>query len=59
MIIDFIKKFELPHLSTYKRRWVRRVMIVVTMPQEIARAIYHTFSAAKACWNWGDTPPAP
>jgi hypothetical protein len=27
-------------------------MIVVTLPQEVARAIYHTFSAAKVWWKW-------
>ena len=42
-MIIFLKKFELPHISVYKWRWLRRVMIVVTMPQEVARAIYHTF----------------
>ena len=30
-----LKYIELPHVSTYKRRWVRRIMIVVTFPQAL------------------------
>lgn len=57
-MIDFIKQFELPHISTYKWRWLRRVMIVVMMPQEVSRAIYHVICCAKVWWNW-DGPVRP
>jgi hypothetical protein len=57
-MINFLKKFELPHISTYKWRWLRRVMIVLTLPQEVARATYQTFRLAGVWWNWdGTTPP--
>ena len=59
-MINFLKHFELPHVYTYKWKWLRRVMIVITFPQEVARAIYHVFVAAKSWWNWnGDIAEAP
>jgi hypothetical protein len=42
---------QLPHMSTYKRRWVRRIMIPITIPQEIVRAIYHVFYGAAVWWK--------
>lgn len=57
-MINLLKLFELPHISTYKRRWLRRVMIVLTLPQEVARAVYHTFALARVWWKWdGISPP--
>jgi hypothetical protein len=38
----------LPHVSVYKRRWVRRIMIVVTTPQELVRALAYTLSSVFA-----------
>ena len=53
-----LKYFELPHISTYKARWLRRVMIAITIPQEIVRAIYGVFCGAKLWWNWdGEVSP--
>ena len=49
-MIKLMKHIELPHVSTYKHRWLRRVMIVLTTPQEIVRAVYHTFVGAKYWW---------
>lgn len=54
-MINFLKKFELPHIYTYKWRWLRRVMIVITTPQEVARAVYSVFLGAKLWWNWDGT----
>jgi len=51
-MIGFIKKFDLPHISTYKSRWVRRVVIVLTLPLEVARAIYSTCYCAGVWWKW-------
>jgi hypothetical protein len=57
-MLNFLKRFELPHITVYKRRGVRRVMIILTLPQEVARAIFGTFYAAKCWWNWdGVLPP--
>ena len=50
-MIKLLKRIELPHVSVYKRRWLRRVMIVLTTPQEIARAVYHTVLGAKYWWD--------
>jgi hypothetical protein len=47
-----LKLIELPHITTYKRRWVRRVMIIVTFPQEAVRAVYHTGRLASLWWKW-------
>lgn len=57
--MKFLKLFELPHVSTYKWRWLRRVMIVVTFPQEAARAIYQTYGFAKLWWNAPAVLPPP
>jgi hypothetical protein len=35
-----LKYITLPHVCHYERRWVRRLVIVLTFPLEIARAIY-------------------
>jgi hypothetical protein len=57
-MLNFLKQFELPHISTYKWRWLRRVVIVATLPLEVARAIYHTCYCAGVWWKWdGTTPP--
>lgn len=40
------------HLVTYKRRWLRRVMIVVQFPKGLWQSIRGTFTAAKRWWNW-------
>ncbi|MHC2466981.1 hypothetical protein ACVIHD_005993 [Bradyrhizobium embrapense] len=48
--MSVLKLFELPHVSIYRRRWVRRVMIVLTIPQEVARAVMGTLRAA-AFWR--------
>jgi hypothetical protein len=50
-----LKYFELPHVSKYKWKWLRRVMIVITFPQEIVRGIYQVYGFAKLWWNWDGT----
>jgi len=46
-----LKYIELPHVSVYKRRWVRRLMILITIPQEVVRAIYGVFLGAALWWK--------
>jgi hypothetical protein len=50
-MLKLLSYIELPHVGTYKRRWVRRIMIVITTPQEAARAVYHTICAAAFWWR--------
>jgi hypothetical protein len=54
-MINFFKRFELPHIATYKWQWLRRVMITITIPQELARAVYGVFVGARIWWNWDGT----
>jgi hypothetical protein len=54
-MIKFLKLIELPHVFTYKWKWMRRVMIIITFPQEIVRAIYQTYCNARPWWNWDGT----
>jgi len=42
---------KLPHVSTYKRRWVRRIMIVVSFPKAIFQALRGVFRGASFWWN--------
>jgi len=56
-MISLFKKLELPHVSIYKNRWLRRLMIIVMMPQEVARATYHLCGEAKVWWNWDGVEP--
>ena len=46
-----LKYIELPHVGTYKRRWVRRIMIVAAAPQELVRAVYGVFRGAAYWWK--------
>jgi hypothetical protein len=43
--------FALPHISAYKRRWVRRIMIVVTFPQGVVQVISGLLSDAAYWWR--------
>lgn len=49
------------HVGTYERRWVRRLMIVANMPQELIRATYHAwkgvFTGAAFWWRQADPIP--
>lgn len=54
-MIKFLKYFELPHIASYKWKWLRRVMIVITFPQEAVRAVYQCGCLAKLWWNWDGT----
>ena len=46
-----LKYIDLPHVSVYKRRWVRRIMIVVTTPWALAHAVHDTFVGAAYWWK--------
>ena len=46
-----LKYITLPHVSTYERRWLRRIMIIVSLPPELVRVTYLTFSAARLWWK--------
>jgi hypothetical protein len=46
-----VKLFDLPHVGTYKRRWVRRLVIIRNTPVEIVRAIFGVFSNAAFWWK--------
>jgi hypothetical protein len=50
-MMKLLKYIELPHMAVYKRRWVRRLMIPLTIPQEIVRAIYGVFWGAAFWWK--------
>ena len=50
-MLKLLKYIELPHVATYKSRWVRRIMIVVTTPQELVRAVYYVFCGAALWWK--------
>jgi hypothetical protein len=49
--MSILKYITLPHVGVYKRRWVRRIMIVVTTPQEIVRAVYGVLWGAVYWWR--------
>lgn len=53
--MKYIKWLELPHVSYWKNRWVRRVMIVLTLPQELIRANYSVFAGAALWWKQPNT----
>jgi hypothetical protein len=40
----------LPHITVYRRRWVRRIMICVHIPYELALAIAGVFRGARFWW---------
>jgi hypothetical protein len=46
-----LKYITLPHVSTYKRRWVRRIMIIVTLPQAFIHANYMMIVGAIRWWR--------
>jgi hypothetical protein len=46
-----LKYITLPPVTAYKRRWVRRIMIIVTFPQELVRVTYYTFVGAAFWWR--------
>lgn len=54
-MINFLKKFEPPHPSTIKTRWLRRVVICVMMPYAMAQTTYwsnrNVWSAAAQLWR--------
>ena len=50
-MMKLLKYIELPHMAVYKWRWVRRLMIPLTIPQEIVRAIYGVFWGAAFWWK--------
>ena len=52
--MSILKYLKMPHISYWKRRWVRRIMIVIALPQEIVRAIYSVFWHAVYWWKWTD-----
>lgn len=41
----------LPHVASYKRRWVRRSVIVLTLPVELVRSAILTFHCAGFWWR--------
>lgn len=41
----------LPHVSTYEKRWVRRLMIGVNFPREIYFALKGVCVGAAYWWN--------
>lgn len=41
----------LPHISTYERRWVRRIMIIVNIPRELWLANKTVFVMAAHWWR--------
>lgn len=55
-MLKLLKYIELPHVGTYERRWMRRIMIVLTLPQELVRAVYGVFRAAAYSWRLELTP---
>lgn len=46
-----LKYIQVPHVSTYERRWARRLMIVVATPQELIRAVFNVFKGAAYWWR--------
>jgi hypothetical protein len=50
-MLKLLKYIKLPHVSTYERRWLRRVMIFVTAPQALAYAAYDVFRGAAYWWK--------
>jgi hypothetical protein len=44
-------RIALPHISTYERRWVRRLMIIVTFPQGVVQVISSLLSDAAYWWR--------
>jgi hypothetical protein len=51
-MLKLLKYIELPCINTYKRRWVRRIMILISTPQELVRGSYHTIQGAILLWKW-------
>ncbi|WP_157450089.1 hypothetical protein [Bradyrhizobium sp. ARR65] len=49
--MKLLKLFEIPHVMTFKRRWVRKVMIIAAFPQEVVRAVYQTYQNAAYWWR--------
>lgn len=53
-----LKYLTLPHISVYKRRWVRRIMIFVTLLPEILMACGHaTKCVISGAYTWWHLPP--
>jgi hypothetical protein len=46
-----LKYITLPHIATYERRWVRRIMIIVTAPQAFVQANYGWIVGAVRWWR--------
>jgi hypothetical protein len=46
-----LKYIILPHVSTYERLWVRRVMLFVTVPQSLIIVWVDVFRGAWFWWN--------
>jgi hypothetical protein len=54
-MFKLLKYLEVPHITKFKWQWLRRVMIIISFPQETVRAIYGVFCGAKLWWNWDGT----
>jgi hypothetical protein len=50
-MLKLLSYIELPPVQSYKRRWVRRIMIPLTIPQELLRSAYYVFASAAFCWR--------
>jgi hypothetical protein len=44
-------RLTLPPISSYKRRWVRRIMIILTFPQGVVQVIANLLSDAAYWWR--------
>lgn len=56
-MIKLLKLLELPHITAFKSRGVRRLMILITIPQELLRANVNVFRLAAYWWRWENPKP--
>lgn len=49
-----LKYLVVPALWTFERRWVRRTMVVLALPQEVLRALKDVVIGARGMWIVSD-----
>lgn len=50
-MIALLNYIRLPHVATYQRRWVRRLMIILTFPQSVVQSIYDILRGSVHWWR--------